>query len=270
MRLLTILIMVFFLKVGSSQVLQDTSFEAGINSPWNQSSTNFNSLVCNSNCGNCGGACTANTGNFWAWLGGSSANPETSILSQNFLILNQPGNSYKLKFFLKTPKVAANIDDYFAVYIDSVLIFYINSSDSSTYKSEYNPVEIDISQFTDGIVHQLIFKGYQTGNPSVTNYLIDDVTILNSTGIEDYYEKPQLVIAPNPVERGTEFSLIINGLMDGDYGLKISSLDGKTIFESGNKFTRWPKMKCDFESGVYLVILTDNKKNSIIKKLVVN
>ncbi len=268
MRFFLVIFFLFSIKAATSQVLQDTSFEAGVNTPWIQSSTNFSYLICNSNCGNCGGQCVANSGNFWAWLGGSSSNPETSIIKQSFTLPSSPGASHFLSFYLKNPFVAANVDDYLSVLIDSTQVFFINSADSIEYKDDYIQVNVDISQFKDGQSHALVFKGYQTGIPGVTNYLIDDVSITSSSSVEESEINKHLVIAPNPIERGNEFKIMISGI-SGKFELKISSLDGRLVHEEVINTRESNIIKCDFKSGVYIINISDKESTFLVEKLVV-
>ncbi|OIP01492.1 MAG: hypothetical protein AUJ98_04390 [Bacteroidetes bacterium CG2_30_33_31] len=242
--------------VFSQEIVKDSSFEIGHpNTYWVESSTNFSSTICSSSCGNCGGPCQPNTGSHYVWLGGSTIYEEGFV--KQTVTIPVLGNAI-LSFYLKTPKVAANIDDFLKVFVDSTEIFYINSSDSSTYKQKYKLVNIDISSFANGQSHVLKFLGHQTGNPSVTHYLIDDVNIINSVGYNIPDNNQFINIYPNPAHE----YINIDNIFIGNSQINIFTLDGKNIFHA--EYSNSKKIKIDtrnFEKGIYFISI--NQKNTL-------
>lgn len=227
-RFQALMLIVFCLLGGlqplmSQQIVQDSSFEEGHpNTHWVESSTNFSSIICSSNCGNCQGQCFAHSGSNFAWLGGSSVQPETGSVEQNILI--PVANYAVLEFFLKTPFIANNIDDNFQVMLDSMVLFNLTTADSSSFKKNYRKVSLNIASFADGKYHKLKFRAYQTGSPSVTHFLLDDVSVQINTGIAKATDL-KLQFYPNPASK--IFYLNLN--QSKALSLEIYSVDGKKM-----------------------------------------
>lgn len=242
-------------SVFTQNLVQDSSFEAGYpNNWWVEHSTNFSHLICNNTCGNAPGV-KPRTGTHFVWLGGSAAQVEIGRIYQYITIPS--GKIVNLSFFMKTPTVAPNLLDYFQVVVDSTVIFNITSADSAYYKYEYREVNIDISAFADGGSHKLKFRCYQTASLGVTNYLLDDISVSVSTGINDLSFKLPFSLFPQPANEllniafasnltaeisllsisgervlsetiinGRNFKLNTSNLKNGVYILQIINMDG--------------------------------------------
>ena len=252
-----------FTAVGQMQIIQDSSFEAGHNNHWIEHSKNFTYTICDASCTQLSTVVPFDSLHF-ALLGGSKNILEESSVEQYLVI---PVASYAvLEFYLKTPIVAANFDDYFMVYIDSNSIFSINATDSSTYKMEYKKVSVDITNYADGQQHKLKFYGYQTGVPRVTYYLVDNATIKVTTGYSNPSFASEMSIFPNPAT--TEVT--IRGLTADNYKITVNGIDGRLLYF--NEIKNGTAITLDlsgFKSGLYFVNIENPKGIKISRKLIV-
>lgn len=264
----TVVLFLYFLTFGvqnttAQTIVKDSSLELGSNNPyWIQQSTNFSKTICDGSCGNVPGV-EAYSGSYFIWLGGSNLLEEGSA-SQMVIIPN--ANYAKLSFYLKTPFVAANIDDYFRVFMDSITLFNINSSDSTTYKSEYQHIEVDISSYADGQQHKLMFFGHQTGSPKVTSYLVDDITIKIVVGISEPISLKNIKIYPNPASDYIHLELSKHQ----DINIEVTTIAGKIVLQK--KFTNAYSINMkisELPKGLYFLVIENKNKEKIIKKLIV-
>ena len=182
----------------SQDIVKDSSFEAGHpNSYWQEQSTNFNGVICNYLCGNCSGKCVPRSGAYFVWLGGSSTMPESSEVSQE---LNFPNTNFLvLRFYLKIPTITNNQTDVFYVQIDSSTIYTVTHDSAARFSDDYIPVDLNISPFADESPHILKFGCYQSANPSSSSFLIDDVSVLYTNGLDEKFTQLSLLeVYPNP------------------------------------------------------------------------
>ena len=246
----------------SQTIVQDSSLEEGHpNTYWAEHSLQYSRTICDATCGNIPGA-VPRTGNYSIWIGGSNVLEEGSA-SQTVLI---PNTGYaRLIFYFKAPIMAANVDDYFKVFMDSTVVFYANAADSTTYKNEYKEVVIDITAFADGRHHILKFFGHQTGNPRVTHYLVDDIAIKVTVGIEEAEDPLEINVYPNPA---SDFVYLKTNKSE-DLKVIITSIDGKIISEQYFKNATFTKLNIStLPKGFYLIIIENNNKK-IVRKLIV-
>ena len=263
-RLYSITLFIFFALSASSQVIvQDSSFEGGHpNNFWVEHSLRHSGVICDGGCGAPSGVGPL-SGTHFAWLGGSTVHEKGSV-EQTVSIPSADGA--ELTFWLKTPAVAANFDDYFMVLMDSTQVFFINSTDSSTYKNEYKKVTVDISSFADGQQHILKFLGNQTGNPGVTSYLVDDVSIRLSVGYEQNGIKKSIRIFPNPA------SSVVNIRFSGVSinNILICTVEGKILIQKdvANTFSVSIPLE-GLSRGFFLLIAEGDGGFKVCRKLIV-
>lgn len=244
-----------------AQMVQDSSFEAGVpNAFWVEQSTNFSHVICNNSCGSNPGVEPRSGSNF-VWLGGSAAQAEYGSIAQT--INNVSIYSSKLKFYLKTPKIAPNSIDFFQVLIDSIVVFQITTADSSTYKYEYQEVKIDFN-YAGGTSHNIMFKCFQSSILGVSHYLIDDVSIVLSVGVTEPKEISDFKIFPQPAhgyvniqfEKSTSANLVLYSIL------------GKKIMEAEIKnASQFQLDVSNLETGYYFVDLQLN--DGIIRKKII-
>lgn len=250
-------------NINAQTIVKDSSLELGPSNPyWMQQSTHFSKTICDGSCGNVPGVQPL-SGNYFIWLGGSNILEEGSA-SQSVII--PTANYAKLSFHLKTPIVAANIDDFFHVLMDSTIVFNITSADSDTYKTEYKNVIIDISSFADGQSHLLKFFGHQTGTPRVTHYLVDDISIKLTVGFPDADSISEIKIYPNP----TSDFIHLRMNRPQNIRVKIFTLEGKRVLQKS--FSNASNINMDVSTlpkGFYFLIIEGKNHRKILKKLIV-
>jgi len=250
-------------NINAQVIVKDSSLEIGpVNPYWVQQSTHFSKTICDGSCGNIPGV-EALSGTYFIWLGGSNVLEEGSA-KQSIIIPNK--GFAKLSFHFKAPIMAANVDDYFKVFMDSTVIFFANATDSSTYKDEYITVIVDVSSYADGNQHTLKFFGHQTGNPRVTHYLVDDITIKTTVGIKESTNLSEIKIYPNPAE---DF-VFLKIDKPQKINIRISSAEGKVVLKQTFKGILLPKIYIsDLPKGFYLITIENENQTKVIRKLIV-
>ncbi len=161
----------------SSNSVADGGFEAGIQSAtWTAFSTNFGTPLCDSLCGSNGGT-GPRTGNIFAWFGGVDTFEEGS-LEQAVTI---PAGATALDFYLEIPVSSGNGMDFLRVEIDGTNVFEAFEGEAPYAGVGYELVSIPLGGFADGGVHALRFESIITGAPALTNFAVDDVSLLVET-----------------------------------------------------------------------------------------
>src|SRR5262245_36568433 len=161
----------------TSNFVADGSFEAGIGAgTWTESSTNFGTPLCDSLCGSNGGT-GPRTGSIFAWFGGVDAFEEGS-LEQSLTI---PASAASLDFYLEIPAASGNGVDFLRVKIDGTTVFEAFENDVLYGGAGYELASVPLAGFADGAVHTLRFESTITGTPRLTNFAVDDVSILAAT-----------------------------------------------------------------------------------------
>jgi hypothetical protein len=163
------------------QIVHDGSFEAGSPSPvWTEFSTNFGTPLCNGDCFGAGQATAARTGVWWAWFGGIDSAFEEGSVSQAVTI---PPGTATLQFYLEGASQRTDGQDVLQVFVDSTSVYSINDQELGPYGLDYVLVNVDLSSFAGG-GHTIKFDSMTHGsaaNPLLTNFFVDDVSIVVSS-----------------------------------------------------------------------------------------
>ncbi|MER2598813.1 MAG: hypothetical protein ABTQ73_04790 [Caldilineales bacterium] len=166
------------LAAPSADLVQDGSFEAGTPNPfWNESSTNFGTPLCDSNCGS-GGGTGPLIGDWWAWFGGITLY-EAGNVSQSVVI--PTGGSATLSFWIEQTTCSGNPADYLDVLIDGTTLWSTTGDAPECGVLGYRQVTVDVSAFADDGAHLLEFNS-ETQGGSITNFFVDEV-MLNSDAV---------------------------------------------------------------------------------------
>jgi hypothetical protein len=195
----TLLAALLMVQSASAAVtLGDGGFEAGNPNPyWSWSSSVFGEspIIAGS---------SPRTGTYYAYLGRTVAGEVTKI-SQT---IKMPKNgTVTLRFYMWTGSHDAAGSDKFSVKFSGDTVFKVAETDSA-YWAGYSLVTIDLSAYTDGGFHALVFKGTDKAGAN-TAFRLDDVSIFF-----------------NAVENGSmEDDADANNVPDG---WKITSPSGKT------------------------------------------
>ncbi len=164
-----------------AQVVQDGSFEVSgpagpFAGPWAQTSTNFQTPLCNGNCFATPDPTFARTGEWFAWFGGIDTVPEVGTLIQTVSI---PSGTPSLEFYmLGGATLGTTNNDRIEVLIDGVPVFTFTVAQlaGSPYELDWSLVTVDLTAYAGGS-HELQFRGTTEGNGFIGNFFIDDVTI---------------------------------------------------------------------------------------------
>lgn len=133
---------------------------------WAESSTNFGTPLCSSECGT-----GAHSGSAWAWFGGVSAS-ETGSLSQT--VMFPVAQDLSLDFYLRAVSSGGDVADLFTAAIDNTVLFSLNATQVAPYSS-YTLVSLDISEYADGAPHTIQFNSVTGGQ--VVSFHLDDVAL---------------------------------------------------------------------------------------------
>ena len=166
--------------VGSVQLLQDPSFEAGTPNPdWAEGSTNFGTPLCTlALCGDGGGTAGPRTGDWWSWFGGT-ASVEDAFVSQD---VNIPSGAATLEFYLWIGAHSGNgASDYVRVLMDNTEVFRATDADTG-YDSGYTLVTLDVSSFAGGMHTVRVEEHNDASAANVFNANVDDVTLTAGGG----------------------------------------------------------------------------------------
>jgi len=164
-----------------TELVTDGGFEAGPGSGnWVEASTNFGTPLCDlALCGNGTGTGPA-TGTYWAWFGGYAGGTETGSLEQSFVIPS--GGTAELTFKLEQI-VCDDPLDILEVTIDGNVVFTSDGGSPLCTVLGYSMQTVDISTYADGLSHTLAFVSTTfSTNGGVTNFFVDDVSVIHSTG----------------------------------------------------------------------------------------
>ena len=155
-------------------VLADSGFEGGTPNPsWEESSTIFDSPICDLGCTEDPGA-GPRTGDWWVWFGGLEE-PDTASVSQEVTI--EPDAAY-LSLYLEINAAQGEIgDDLIVAEIDGNEVFMATDAEIEDYAT-YREVVVDISAYADGGQHTLEIRAEVTGD-GLTNFFVEDVTIVS-------------------------------------------------------------------------------------------
>lgn len=176
-RILLVLTIVLIAGIAKAQIITDGSFEAGVGGgAWTEASTNFGTPLCDGGCGNCGGFCGANTGNFYSWFGGAGGSVETASVEQSVVIPNGSSTALlSMQVYMPTPGVGI-AQDRLEISIDGTNLQTITALDSASYITGYTQLDIDVLAYADGNAHMIRIEGFQS-TTDIFNVLVDDVEL---------------------------------------------------------------------------------------------
>lgn len=157
-------------------LVQDGSFEAGlVPTYWAQTSTNYDSPLCNVSCGDVG----PRTGIYWAWFGAAGMAAEAASLEQAGTITAGPK---VLNFYVWWSSSVVTPPDpaaLFNVKIDGNTIFALTPATAAAYSTGYTLATVDISAYADGNIHTLRFEYNNAAAEASTDVHLDDISIVD-------------------------------------------------------------------------------------------
>ena len=152
--------------------LQDPGLEASylsgilLNPFWQSTSTEFDTVLCNSSCEGVG----PRNGTYWAWFG-SMPTTEVGTLSQSLVI--PAATPAKLEFYLLIGNNGGDSGDIFQARIDGNPVFSANATTAGY--SSYTLVSVDVSAYANGGTHML--QLYSSTSGQIVNFHVDDITL---------------------------------------------------------------------------------------------
>ncbi len=156
----------------ATEAVADGDFEDGSPSiEWNEASTNFGTPLCTVAACGTGTGTGPHSGDWWAWFGGIAA-PETGSMTQTMTI----AEGSVLTFWFEAP-VCANTTDFVRVQIDGNTVWEATGAHAQCDTVGYTQQTADISAFDDGASHILNIVSTISGNPTGSNFFIDDVSV---------------------------------------------------------------------------------------------
>ena len=159
--------------VPTGAIIQDPGFEAGpFGGVWTESSTNFGSPICDIGLCGTGTGTGPNSGNFWAWFGGTSAFEEGAV-SQSVTF---PGNSFiTLNFFLEAP--VCNSDGFMEVLVNGNQEYFIDESSSLCNVVGYSAQSVDLSAYSGQTVNLEFHSIINQVGANTVNFFLDDISV---------------------------------------------------------------------------------------------
>lgn len=248
--------------------IADGSFETGANSPvWDETSTNFPFVICDTTDGNCGSAngnIYARTGVKFVWLGGSDGAPETSTIAQS---INIPaGDSAFIEIYLRIYATDTLIpNDHFLFYMNADTLLVLDRQDSSDYVG-YTLVRLDVSNYANGNSHYFQAKLVQSTGIQMTVNLDDAELIVDGNLVSSLFSGEKEDISglpyPNPAINHINFDLLSKSR---NTKLEIFNLQGKVESEislEDNHSTTWTVPIDHLNTGKYFYKISSDKGES--------
>jgi hypothetical protein len=168
-------------------LVRDGGFEAGnVPTYWVQTSTNFDSSICDDACG----TAVARTGSYFAWFGGAVDRAEAASFEQSGTI--EEGVMVLDFHVYWSSSVAAppDPDAYFRVKIDGDTIFSLTPATAAPYSEAYTRASVDVSAYANGQDHTLRFESNNGEAPASTNILLDDISIVDYRIFSSGFDSP--------------------------------------------------------------------------------
>ncbi len=203
-----------FAGTQAEQIILDPSFEEYSPNPyWDDYSETYGTVLCNeADCG-LGGGSGPNTGEVWTWFGGATAG-DYGYVSQNVQI--DPGTAMMTFWAEQAVCGDAGAGNYMALLIDETEIWRTDGLDAACGTVGYRMIELDVSDFADGDIHEIMFESVTLGSG---NFFLDDVEIQLEAGGDVLWLSEDPTAGVVPAGESTEVIITYDatGLALGDY-----------------------------------------------------
>lgn len=158
----------------------DPGFEQGTPNPsWEESSTNFDSPICDDVLCGTGTGSDPVDGLYWAWFGGINVFEESSV-SQSVVI---PSTATSLQFVFEA-SACDSASDYVELLIDNNREWIVDGSSALCGVLGYTQQSVDISVYADGNEHIIEFHSESfAANEDLSNFFIDMVSLPGSPSL---------------------------------------------------------------------------------------
>lgn len=255
---------------GCPDVVTGGSFEAGPGSgDWTETSTNFNTPICDLvNCGT-GGGSGPRTGTYWSHFGGVAQFEESSVSQTVSIPINTTATLY---FWLELP-VCDGPDDFLKIAVDADTVYSINGSNNNCGDQGYFLQSVSMSAYNDGLPHTLKFISKVYGNNGgITSFFVDDINLYACTGIGFAENDLNSHVTVMPVPATDFITVKFSDITSSNVTIELYDLPGKNIMKSFlPRVVDGYSEKLDvsgINSGIYLMKITSGK-NTAVKKIVI-
>jgi hypothetical protein len=253
-----------------TQVLADTSLEVtgGGGTDWASTSTNFMTVLCDANCGNCGGPCAPATGSWYAWFGGAGTS-ETGTLTQSFNTSTAGAAVLRFQYFLAA--ASGTTSDSTTVSIDGNMLWNSTGVDSVQYGAGYSAVTLPITNLASG-AHSIDFYGNETGSGTNTyNSLVDDITLWvgGAIGYTEYDLSEGVAITVNNPDHFVNIAFTLPTAMD--MNISITDMSGRVVASQDmkqvtNNYVNFNTM--NYAAGVYNIVISNGFTTNVHKLVI--
>ncbi|NUO50901.1 MAG: hypothetical protein HOV80_18770 [Polyangiaceae bacterium] len=143
---------------------------------WAESSTNFQTPVCNTGCG-LGGGTGPHAGAYWAWFGGTTTADEIATVSRSVVI---PAGMATLRFQFDLPSCESTgvASDLFVVSIDGTILYQTSNADPTCGQPGYQLLTFDVTPWANGGIHNIQIQGATFDYFTATNFMVDSVELM--------------------------------------------------------------------------------------------
>jgi hypothetical protein len=162
-------------QIGIGALVQDGGFEVGLETPWLQGSSNFDTPLCNVWCSP--GAIMPHSGENFVWFSGPPGASEAAFVQQTGTI---PVGAQWLDFHLWWASAVVappDPDAVFNVLIDGTTVFSLTPATAAAYAAGYTQASVDVQAFADGNAHTVRFEASSAATNQSTSVLVDDIRI---------------------------------------------------------------------------------------------
>ncbi|HCA57666.1 MAG TPA: hypothetical protein DEP46_06715, partial [Blastocatellia bacterium] len=154
----------------------ETTASNGFNPHWTSFSTRFGTALCRTSfCGTGGGTAAPRNGDGWVWFDGSDmTEAEFATVSQQ--VQFPPSGTAILSYHLKIGAVRAPALSILRVKINGLTVQTINEPE--TAETAFTERLVDLSEYSNGQVHNLTFEYFRPSGTPSDNFVIDDVLLI--------------------------------------------------------------------------------------------
>jgi len=251
-------------------MVTDGGFEAGTGSgAWTETSTNFNTPICDTlNCGN-GGGSGPKTGASWVLFGGVGQFEESSVSQTVTIAINSSATLY---FWLEIPSCDSQ-DDILRISVDADTVYSINGANNNCGNVGYNLQNVNLDAYDDGLPHTVKFLSTVYGNNGgITSFFVDDIALIVCLGMGFSENNLNRHVDVMPVPAHDYLNINFNDLTASNVLIEVTDMLGKNIYNStiqqvsGNQseminVSGWRK-------GVYMLKVSSGN-NTTMRKIVI-
>jgi PKD repeat protein len=250
--------------------INDGSFENGPGGgAWTETSTNFNTPICDpGNCGT-GGGTGPRTGSYWAWFGGVAQFEESSV-SQTFTI---PVNNGGMLYFWLEQIECDSSADFLKVVVDADTLYTTDGGSNLCGQLGYSLINVNLTAYADGNPHTLKFFSRVYGlNGGITSFFVDDISVNVCTGIgfADNHPEQQVQVMPVPTH---DYLDVRTGNKHPEHvTILVTDMAGKSVYQTEKVIIGKDQTHrintTNWNAGIYLMKVSGISGNAFRKVII--